>query len=110
MTTAMTTTTRRPTVSMITTSEKPVTRPTRTTERVETPTRPRKTTTERVVTSTRPRKTTIATKPPMIDDEYPEVPDLDDEFSCNGERPFVQHKTDCRMYYQCDNGRPIERV
>lgn len=96
VTTAMTTTTRRPPVTKTKMTEKPVAKPTRTTERVE--------------TSTRPRKTTIATKTPMINDEYPDLPDLDDEFSCVEGRPFVQHKTDCRMYYQCDNGRPIERV
>lgn len=91
MTTAVTTTTQRVT-KRPTTTEEPA---------VDTTTKRRETT----------RRTSTTTKEPMIEeDEYVDLPELDDDFSCNEGRLFAHHKTNCSIYYQCDNGKPIERV
>jgi chitinase len=75
----------------------------------------RKPTTQR--TTQRPistkRTTTKTTQKPLYEGEEEEAVDdnqydFDEGKSCTG-RTFLQHDTECNMYYICDNGKPVEQ-
>lgn len=84
-------------------------RPTTTTKATVTYTRPSATqpSSKRPPSTVANRKTTTTTQVPSVE-EYPEIPDLDDERTCIEGRLFLPHETDCNKYYQCDHGNLVQ--